>query len=106
MVEALGVSQGEREAHTRRDHPKEAEIPNLLQPQDGPHKGSAVSTHPEDLGVSCANLDSLLPLEPLLSFNVASERLSLLVLATFVCFVDHDLVAKLVDVAVPAQVDE
>ena len=103
VIETLRICHGEGEANGCSDHPEEAERPKLLDKEDAPDERRTIGAHPEYFRVSLAHCVASLSL---LGLDITCHGSSLLVLPALVTLVDHDLVAELVDVAVPSQVHE
>ena len=106
IVIARCVSERQREADAGGDHPEEVEFHDLHQEENEPDGGCGVGPCPEDSRVRFANTGCFSCFHSLLCLHISDQSRSLLIFPCIVAFINIDLIAKLINIAIPAQVDQ
>ena len=106
IVEPLRIGKRKWEADASCYHPEKAKLHELHQEEEAPNKRSHIGAPPKDTRVRFTDTAFMGLLEAFLCFNVACESRSLLVFPWVVRFINHNLIAPFVDMAIPSQIDE
>ena len=106
VVIALCVGEGQREADAGCDHPEEVEFHDLHQEQNEPDEGCRVGARPEDSRVRFTDTGCFSCFQSLLCLYISDKRCSLLIFPCIIAFINIDFIAKLVNIAIPAQIDQ
>ena len=84
----------------------EVEFHDLHQEENEPDEGCGVGPCPEDSRVRFANTGCFSCFHSLLCLHISDKSGSLLIFPSLIAFININLIAKLVNIAIPAQVDQ